>query len=73
VTGARSLGQERSRRAIKLLDFLENPNRKTKKRSRFDGGRKARKGAPTNRAGTPIGDYLTEHAVIAKPFYTPAF
>jgi hypothetical protein len=67
--GACSLGQERSRSATKLLDFLENPSRKTKKLSRSDGVREARKGAPTNRAGTPMREYLTEHAVIAKPFY----
>jgi hypothetical protein len=67
VTGACSLGQGRYRSATKLFAFLENPNRKTKKWSRFDGVREARKGAPTNRAGTPIGGYLTEHAVIAKP------
>jgi hypothetical protein len=55
VTGARSLGQERLPYAIKLFDFLENPSRKTKKWSRFDGVREARKGAPTNWAGTPTG------------------
>jgi hypothetical protein len=54
VTGARSLGQERLPYAIKLFDFLENPNRKTKKWSRFDGIREAHKDVPTNWAGTPI-------------------
>jgi hypothetical protein len=54
VNGACSLGQERLLLAIKLFDFLENPGRETKKWSRFDGVEEARKGAPTNWAGTPI-------------------
>jgi hypothetical protein len=38
----------------KSFSFLDNPNRKTKKRSHLDGHRKARKGAPTDWAGTPM-------------------